>query len=161
MEQNKIIELLEEELTLLAKQEEYTLAALTTSEAQRKNILKSAFSGQLVPQDPNDEPASVLLEKIKQEREALAKKPKPRKPSKPKKKVDLMNTLLEVLTAKNDWIDAQDAFQKCGVVDGTSTDRIEEIYTELRILEKAGKIQIQRQGDFDQLKLIKQDVKED
>ncbi|WP_219620887.1 restriction endonuclease subunit S, partial [Vibrio parahaemolyticus] len=161
MEQNKIIELLEEELTLLAKQEEYTLAALTTSEAQRKNILKSAFSGQLVPQDPNDEPASVLLEKIKHEREALAKKPKPRKPSKPKKKVDLMNTLLEVLTAENDWIDAQDAFQKCGVVDGTSTDRIEEIYTELRILEKAGKIQIQRQGDFDQLKLIKQDVKED
>ncbi|EMQ2217121.1 restriction endonuclease subunit S [Vibrio parahaemolyticus] len=161
MEQNKIIELLEEELTLLAKQEEYTLAALTTSEAQRKNILKLAFSGQLVPQDPNDEPASVLLEKIKQEREALAKKPKPRKPSKPKKKVDLMNTLLEVLTAENDWIDAQDAFQKCGVVDGTSTDRIEEIYTELRILEKAGKIQIQRQGDFDQLKLIKQDVKED
>ena len=161
IEQNKIIELLEEELTLLAKQEEYTLAALTASEAQRKNILKSAFSGQLVPQDPNDEPASVLLEKIKQEREALAQMPKPRKPSKPKKKVDLMNTLLEVLTVENNWIDAQYAFQKCGIVDGTSTDRIEEIYTELRRLEKAGKIQIQRQGDFDQLKLIKQDVKED
>uniref|UniRef100_UPI002492FEF6 hypothetical protein n=1 Tax=Nitrosomonas europaea TaxID=915 RepID=UPI002492FEF6 len=31
------------------------------SAAQRKNILKAAFSGQLVPQDPNDEPASVLL----------------------------------------------------------------------------------------------------
>ncbi|EPM1920920.1 restriction endonuclease subunit S, partial [Vibrio parahaemolyticus] len=87
--------------------------------------------------------------------------PKPRKPSKPKKKVELMNTLLEVLTLENNWIDAQDAFQKCGIVDGTSTDRIEEIYTELRKLEKAGKIQIQRQGDFDQLKLIKQDVKED
>ncbi|EOW9352644.1 restriction endonuclease subunit S [Vibrio cholerae] len=161
IEQNKIIELLEEELTLLAKQEEYTLAALTTSEAQRKNILKSAFSGQLVPQDPNDEPASVLLEKIKQEREALAKKPKPRKPSKPKKKVDLMNTLLEVLTDEKDWIDAQDAFRKCGIADGSSTDRIEEIYTELRKLEKAGKIEIQRQGDYDQLKLIKQNVKED
>lgn len=161
VEQKRIIELLEEELTLLAKQEEYTLAALTASEAQRKNILKSAFSGQLVPQDPNDEPASVLLEKIKREREALAKMPKPRKPSKPKKKGDLMNTLLEVLTTENDWIDAQDAFQKCGIVDGTSTDRIEEIYTELRKLEKAGKIQIQRQGNFDQLKLTTQDVKED
>nr|WP_251073259.1 restriction endonuclease subunit S [Vibrio cincinnatiensis] len=135
--------------------------SLVASDAQRKNILKSAFSGQLVPQDPNDEPASVLLEKIKQEREALEKLPKPRKPSKPKKKADLMNTLLEVLTAENDWIDAQDAFQKCGSVGGASTDRIEEIYTELRRLEKAGKIQIQRQGDFDQLKLIKQDVKED
>ncbi len=141
-----------------ASEAEITLKFL---HAQRKNILKSAFSGQLVLQEPNDEPASVLLEKIKREREALAKIPKPRKSSKPKKKVDLMNTLLEVLTAENDWIDAQRAFQKCGIVDGTLTDRIEEIYTELRRLEKAGKIQIQRQGDFDRLKLIKQDVKED
>lgn len=133
--------------------------SLVASDAQRKNILKSAFSGQLVPQDPNDEPASVLLEKIKQEREALAKIPKPRKPSKPKK-VDLMNTLLEVLTEEDGWTDAQDAFKKCGIADGSSTDCIEEIYTELRRLEKAGKIQIQRQGDFDQLKLITQDVKE-
>ncbi|PXA70284.1 restriction endonuclease subunit S [Vibrio sp. 11986-1-5] len=161
IEQLAIAEYLNTELDNIKLQKTATALGLKQSEAQRKNILKSAFSGQLVPQDPNDEPASVLLEKIKQEREALAQIPKPRKPSKPKKKVDLMNTLLEVLTAENDWIDAQDAFQKCGIVDGTSTDRIEEIYTELRKLEKAGKIQIQRQGDFDQLKLIKQDVKED
>ncbi|HCM0844831.1 TPA: restriction endonuclease subunit S [Vibrio parahaemolyticus] len=160
-EQVELIQKITNEFESIAQQFEATTLGLKQSEAQRKNILKSAFSGQLVPQDPNDEPASVLLEKIKQEREALAKLPKPRKPSKPKKKVDLMNTLLEVLTAENDWIDAQDAFQKCGIVDGTSTDRIEEIYTELRKLEKAGKVQIQRQGDFDQLKLIKQDVKED
>ncbi|RBM74291.1 restriction endonuclease subunit S [Vibrio paracholerae] len=160
-EQVQLISVLANEFDSIDRQIEVTDLGLKQSEAQRKNILKSAFSGQLVPQDPNDEPASVLLEKIKQEREALAKKPKPRKPSKPKKKVDLMNTLLEVLTAEKDWIDAQDAFQKCGIVDGTSTDRIEEIYTELRRLEKAGKIEIQRQGDFDQLKLIKQDVKED
>ncbi|EHH1283196.1 restriction endonuclease subunit S [Vibrio parahaemolyticus] len=160
-EQVQLISVLANEFDSIDRQIEVTDLGLKQSEAQRKNILKSAFSGQLVPQDPNDEPASELLEKIKQEREALAKLPKPRKPSKPKKKVDLMNTLLEVLTAEKDWIDAQDAFQKCGIVDGTSTDRIEEIYTELRRLEKAGKIQIQRQGDFDQLKLIKQDVKED
>lgn len=36
--------------------------------AQRKNILKAAFSGQLVSQDPNDEPASVLLARIRAER---------------------------------------------------------------------------------------------
>jgi type I restriction enzyme S subunit len=41
---------------------------LKQSTAQRKNILKAAFSGQLVPQDPNDEPASVLLERIRAER---------------------------------------------------------------------------------------------
>ena len=42
--------------------------ALNQSAAQRKNILKAAFAGQLVPQDPNDEPASVLLERIRAER---------------------------------------------------------------------------------------------
>lgn len=35
------------------------------SAAQRQNLLKAAFSGQLVPQDPADEPASALLERIR------------------------------------------------------------------------------------------------
>ncbi len=41
---------------------------LASAVAQRKNILKSAFAGQLVPQNPNDEPASELLERIRAER---------------------------------------------------------------------------------------------
>lgn len=36
------------------------------------SILAKAFRGELVPQDPNDEPASVLLERIKKERESGA-----------------------------------------------------------------------------------------
>ena len=36
-------------------------------------LLAKAFRGELVPQDPNDEPASVLLERIRVEREARAK----------------------------------------------------------------------------------------
>ncbi|WP_374340313.1 restriction endonuclease subunit S [Methyloversatilis sp.] len=44
--------------------------ALRQSNAQRKNLLKAAFSGQLVPQDPNDEPASALLARIRAERAA-------------------------------------------------------------------------------------------
>jgi type I restriction enzyme S subunit len=43
---------------------------LKQSEAQRKNILQAAFSGQLVPQDPADEPASALLTRIRAERAA-------------------------------------------------------------------------------------------
>ena len=47
-----------------------TLAtALQQSEALRQSILKKAFSGQLVPQDANDEPAARLLERIRAERE--------------------------------------------------------------------------------------------
>lgn len=75
-EQVQLISVLANEFDSIDRQIEATDLGLKKSEAQRKNILKSAFSGQLVPQDPNDEPASVLLEKIKQEREALVKKPK-------------------------------------------------------------------------------------
>ncbi|HOH46357.1 MAG TPA: restriction endonuclease subunit S [Candidatus Cloacimonadota bacterium] len=39
----------------------------------RQSILKTAFEGNLVPQDPNDEPASMLLERIKAERDTARK----------------------------------------------------------------------------------------
>jgi type I restriction enzyme S subunit len=45
-----------------------TELSLKQSTAQRQNILRAAFSGQLVPQDPNDEPASKLLARIRAER---------------------------------------------------------------------------------------------
>jgi type I restriction enzyme S subunit len=38
-----------------------------------QSILAKAFRGELVPQDPNDEPASVLLERIKAQRAAVPK----------------------------------------------------------------------------------------
>lgn len=56
--------------------------SLKQSAAQRQNILRAAFSGQLVPQDPSDEPASVLLARIRAERtqREADKKPRGRKP---------------------------------------------------------------------------------
>ena len=41
---------------------------LEKAEQLKQSILKKAFEGRLVPQDPTDQPASVLLEKIKAER---------------------------------------------------------------------------------------------
>ena len=52
---------------------------LRRSAALRQSILKSAFTGQLVPQDPNDEPASELLARIRAERKTAPTKTRPKK----------------------------------------------------------------------------------
>ncbi len=50
-----------------------------TAEDLRKSILQQAIQGKLVPQDPNDEPASVLLERIREEKARLVKEKKIKK----------------------------------------------------------------------------------
>ena len=47
-----------------------------TGKQLKNSILQWAIQGKLVPQDPTDEPASVLLEKIRQEKERLIKEKK-------------------------------------------------------------------------------------
>lgn len=50
------------------------------TKALRQKILDLAIHGKLVPQDPNDEPASVLLERIRDEKERLIKEGKIKRP---------------------------------------------------------------------------------
>ena len=76
-EQHRIVAKIEE---LLPKVEEYGKAqdALNKLNAElperlKKSILQEAIEGRLVPQDPNDEPASILLDKIRKEKEQLVK----------------------------------------------------------------------------------------
>lgn len=69
-EATEILRLLERQLDSANELSESISIGLKQAAAQRKNILRAAFSGQLVHQDPNDEPASVLLERIRAERAA-------------------------------------------------------------------------------------------
>ena len=69
-EQREIARTLEKTFSLLDATEANIVQELEKADALRQAILKKAFTGQLVPQDPHDEPASILLERIKAEKAA-------------------------------------------------------------------------------------------
>lgn len=82
-EQHRIVAKIEELLPYIeryGKAEEHLTALSTTfPEALKKSILQEAVQGKLVPQNPDDEPASVLLERIRAEKQELIKQGKIKK----------------------------------------------------------------------------------
>lgn len=73
LEQERIVNEVDRQLSFVEACERALGAGLERSTALRRSVLKAAFEGRLVPQDPTDEPASVLLERIRAEWAAAPK----------------------------------------------------------------------------------------
>ena len=74
------------------------------TKALRQKILDLAIHGKLVPQDPNDEPASVLLERIKAEKERLIKEGKIKRSKKSAKSSDTPHYENVPFELPNSWV---------------------------------------------------------
>jgi Type I restriction modification DNA specificity domain/N-6 DNA Methylase len=70
-EQHKIVGEVEHYFSIIENNEKVIEKSLKQSEVLRQSILKNAFEGKLVSQDPTDEPASILLQKISNEKTNL------------------------------------------------------------------------------------------
>jgi len=75
-EQHRIVAEVERRLSVIDELEATIATNLKRADRLRQAILKRAFEGNLVPQDPTDEPASVLLARIRAEHEQAREKPK-------------------------------------------------------------------------------------
>ena len=134
-EQMHILQEIDQRLSLFSSNEIVINNSLKRSSRLRQSILKQAFSGKLVPQDPNDEPASVLLQRIKnirkqentQTRVKSTMNTKSKLQSKePKVKRSIYETLLET----NNSLSPKELFTSAGFTN--DTEEVEEFYEELR-----------------------------
>ncbi len=83
-QQRRIVNEVDRYLSVIDACDRAVDAGLTLSAALRRSVLKAAFEGRLAPQDPSDEPASVLLERIRADRVASG----PAKSGRGRKKVE-------------------------------------------------------------------------
>ncbi len=67
-EQEQIVSQIEQGFSLIENTQNIVNSTLQTLQTMKMSVLKNAFEGKLVPQDPNDEPAEKLLERIKKEK---------------------------------------------------------------------------------------------
>ena len=75
-EQKRIVDNIDSVLSLIEQIESHKQSLSSQIDNIKSKILDLAIHGKLVPQDPNDEPASVLLERIRAEKEELIKQGK-------------------------------------------------------------------------------------
>ena len=118
--------------------EETIEASLKRAEHERQSIMREAFAGRLVPQNPEDEPASVLLVRIREERKKREEAEKIARSSRKgiqmeiarrrrAGKAGLYTTLVEVARP----LPPDDLFKRAGLKTDEQPESVEEFYEEL------------------------------
>lgn len=144
-EQAQIVAEVEARLSNVTQLEEVIEANLKRAEHERQSILGEAFAGRLVPQDPTDEPVSVLLERIREERKKreeaekiikasrkgvameIAKKRRTRKSSAGQQELGLYETLVEA----EKRLSPEELFKHAGLKTEEQPESAETFYEEL------------------------------
>ncbi|MBN9394737.1 MAG: restriction endonuclease subunit S [Candidatus Melainabacteria bacterium] len=158
-EQLEIVRRVNRLMAFLDSIEERVSMGMSLGQQLINSMLARAFRGELLPQDPNDEPAKILLERIKSQQTSPKENNRSSK-RKNKESADMQRKLIDVLTEAGDWISAEEAFRLCGIADGAQTDQIEALYAELRALDKDGRLSVKPIVDAqgvkqqDELKLL-------
>lgn len=147
LEQQKIIEEIERHIYIIERIDKAINECMQCASLIRQSILKRAFEGKLIPQNPNDESAAMLLARILEQKAGETKKPKLLK--RPNLKEQIMPKkrfgLYEILSQAGIELTPQDLFYKAGFNTGT----IEEFYQELREESRRSRIIEIRPNDTD------------
>ena len=152
-EQQAIVFEVERRLSVADAVEATVDAELKRSDALRQSILKQAFSGKLVPQNPNDEPASVLLEQIKEDKMKRETEQKSkRKSKKTRKREQGLTKINDLLSEKTRNTRIYDALKSVGqplppdeLLKLSKLD-VDEFYAQLKAEIESGRI-IERRPD--------------
>jgi type I restriction enzyme S subunit len=149
-EQDEIIDRIESLFTLADQLEARLNAARKVVDRLTPALLAKAFRGELVPQDPNDEPASVLLERIRAARQAEAGAGKPSRRGRPKAAANPDQLPLDAAPVPPDFLAA--LLRECGALSERALLAVSELEPErfeqqlFRELERGTAREVQADG---------------
>ena len=150
-EQKRIARDVDRRISLVAELESMVETSLIRAERLRQSILKRAFEGTLVSQNPTDESAQALLERIHDEKEKVEQQGKQRE----RREIQQMSAKLRqrralwgVLVEAKSQLTPEKLFQNAGF-DKERTEEFEAFYDELRVEINNGRIRETRPNNTD------------
>jgi type I restriction enzyme S subunit len=138
----RIVAELERCCSLIDQLEKQVTANLEKAKHLRQSVLQVAFEGKLVPQDPSDEPATLLLDRISSAR-LQARQMKGDIPKMPRPRGTKRLSIVEVLRSAKSGMTPEALLSTTG----HNSDSIDEFYAELKAQTEAGLVEEIRSGE--------------